>query len=85
MSNLMAQLTLDDLSHLDTGVLQQRLRDLIRRYARQASPDLAEAVVYHIEALYLQPGSCSDPDQHCMYRRFARHWRWLATQSRAAA
>jgi hypothetical protein len=85
MSHIMAQLTLDDLSHLEPGVLEHRLRDLIRRYAQQRSPELAESVVYHIEALYLQPTSCKDPVQHCMYRRFARHWRWLAAQQGVAS
>ncbi len=80
MQHLIAELSADDLARLEPGALEVRLGDLIRRYAHQRSVELADTVIRHIEALYLHPEVCKDPEQHCAYRRFARHWRCLAAQ-----
>ena len=80
MQHLLAQLSADDLARLEPRVLEGRLGDLIRRYVHQRSADLADAVIRHIEALYLHPDLCKDPDRQCAYRRFACHWRCLAAQ-----
>lgn len=68
-----------DLSRLAPGTLEVRLGDLIRRYVRGRSAELAQSVVRHIEALYLHP-ELRDPALFCAYRRLATHWRWLAAQ-----
>ncbi|NKN31906.1 ATP dependent RNA helicase [Marichromatium bheemlicum] len=86
MQEITDQLTAQDLSRLTPSELESRLRELIRRYAREGSSTQARAVIQHIEALYLHPAGCRDPDQQCHLRRFARHWRWLAThRTRALA
>jgi len=78
MQPLIALLATDDLVRLDRPVLESRLGDLIRRYVREASAEQAESVVRHIDALYLHPDVCRDPEEQCAYRRFARHWRCIA-------
>ncbi len=80
MQHLTAQLIADDLAHLEPQILERRLGDLIRRYVRQCSAELAESVIRHIEALYLHPDIYRDPERHCAYRRFAHHWRLLNAQ-----
>ena len=80
MQHLNARLSNEDLLRLEPDVLRARLGDLIRHYARHASAELAESVVAHVEALYLQPSVCRDPEEQCCYRRFVRHWRWLAAR-----
>ncbi|MCF1182327.1 ATP dependent RNA helicase [Marichromatium gracile] len=80
MQEITDQLTAQDLHRLAPGELESRLRELIRRYAREGSTRHAQAVIQHIEALYLHPAGSRDPDQQCHLRRFARHWRWLAEQ-----
>jgi hypothetical protein len=68
-----------DLSHLEPQTLEVRLGDLIRRYVRGRSAELAQSVVGHIEALIQHP-EVRDPALFCAYRRLATHWRWLAAQ-----
>ncbi|ADC61505.1 hypothetical protein [Allochromatium vinosum] len=80
MQHLDVRPSADSLVHLGSDVLRDRLSDLIRRYAHQATADLAEAVVAHIDALYLRPDFRLDPAEQCAYRRFARHWHWLAAR-----
>jgi hypothetical protein len=74
-----------ELSRLNPEDLEIHLGELIRRYVRHRSSDLAERVVRSIEALYQHPDLGADPDRFCAYRRLARHWRWLAHQTRVAA
>ena len=80
MQQLIEQLAVDDLARLEPRILEQRLGNLVRRYVRHCSGDLAKAVVRHLEALYLHPLICRNPEQCCAYRRFASHWRLLAAQ-----
>jgi hypothetical protein len=70
-----------ELSRLKPEDLELHLGELIRRYVRHRSSDLADRVVESIEALYLHPDLSADPDRFCAYRRLARHWRWLAHQA----
>jgi hypothetical protein len=74
-----------DLSRLKPEDLELHLGELIRRYVRHRSADLAERVVESIEALYLHPDLGPDAERFCAYRRLARHWRWLAQQAATAA
>lgn len=80
MQHLHAMLSADDLAHLEADVLRARLGELIRGYARQGTAELAESVVDHIEALYLHPCYCREPEEQCAFRRLARHWRLLAAR-----
>lgn len=84
MHALDTRLMTDDLARLDASELRTRLANLIRRYSRQGSAELAERVLLHIEAVCLHPGLCPDADQLCAYRRLARHWRLLAERQRRA-
>ena len=74
-----------DLSRLKPEDLELHLGELIRRYVRHRSADLAERVVESIEALYLHPDLGSDAELFCAYRRLARHWRWLAQRAATVA
>lgn len=85
MQQLLDQLKASDLDHLEPGVLELRLGELVRRYTRECSLDLAESVVRHLEALYLHPEVARNALQQCALRRFAHHWRWLAEQHRRGA
>lgn len=67
-----------DLTSLASETLEQCLGRLIRRYVQRRSKDLADAVVRHLDALCLHPDYDGDPDQRCVYRRLAKHWRWLS-------
>ncbi|EXJ14940.1 hypothetical protein [Imhoffiella purpurea] len=78
MQHLIAMLSADDLGRLDRRVLESKVGDLIRGYAHEGTAERAESVVRHLEALYLHPEVCRDPEEQCAYRRFARHWRWIA-------
>ncbi len=80
MHRLDTQLALDDLARMQPRALEERLGNLIRHYARHCSADIAESVILHIEALHLRSDLFSGAEQDCVYRRFVRHWRWLATQ-----
>lgn len=84
MHALDIRLMTDDLARLDASELRARLANLIRRYSRQGSAELAERVLLHIEAVCLHPGLCPDADQLCAYRRLARHWRLLIHIARPA-
>lgn len=61
--------------------LEQRLGTLMRRYLRTRSPALARLVVRHIEALCAHPGYHATPEQRCVYRKMAAHWRCLAARN----
>ncbi len=74
-----------DLSRLKPEDLELHLGELIRRYVRHRSADLAERVVESIEALYLHPDLGHDAERFCAYRRLGRHWRWLAQRAATAA
>ena len=74
-----------DLFRLKPEDLELHLGELIRRYVRHRSADLAERVVDYIEALYLHPDLGSDAERFCAYRRLARHWRWLAQRASIVA
>lgn len=74
-----------DLSRLKPEDLELHLGELIRRYVRHRSADLAERVVESIEALYLHPDLGPDTERFCAYRRLARHWRWLAQRAPTVA
>ncbi|CRI66501.1 hypothetical protein THIOKS12890004 [Thiocapsa sp. KS1] len=73
-----------DLSRLKPEDLELHLGELIRRYVRHRSADLAERVVESIEALYLHPDLKHDAERFCAYRRLGRHWRWLAQRAATA-
>ena len=73
-----------DLSLLAPEALEGRLGDLIRRYVRARSAELAQSVVRHVEALCCHP-ELRDPALFCVYRQLATHWRWLAAQYGADA
>lgn len=83
MQHLLAQLSADDLARLDPPILERRLGDLIRNYVHQRSAELADTVIRHLEALYLHPSLCQDPNRQCAYRLLARHWRCIAAQGGA--
>jgi hypothetical protein len=72
------------LSGLAPEDLELHLGELIRRYVRHRSAELAERVVESIEALYLHPDLGTDPERFCAYRRLAWHWRWLAHRASLA-
>jgi hypothetical protein len=74
-----------DLSRLKPEDLELHLGELIRRYVRHRSADLAERVVEYIEALYLHPDLGPDAERFCAYRRLPRHWRWLAQRAATVA
>ena len=75
-----------DLEGLASQAIKDRLGDLIRRYVRARSGNLARAVVRHLEALCQHSDLDDDPTQRCAYRRLAQHWRWLSQDfSRTAA
>jgi hypothetical protein len=74
-----------DLSRLKPEDLELHLGELIRRYVRHRSADLAERVVESIEALYLHPDLRQDAERFCAYRRLRRHWRWLAQRAATVA
>ena len=82
MQHLIEQLKATDLERLEPRVLELRLSELIRRYTRECTLDLAESVVRHLEALYLHPQIAGNHLQQCALRRFASHWRWRAEQHR---
>jgi hypothetical protein len=66
--------------HLSVDALKARLRALVRRYVDARSPQLAQAVVHHSQALYLHPALRDEPEQLVAFCRLARHWRLLAAQ-----
>ena len=70
---------------LESAVLERRLGELIRRYVRHRSANLARSIVLHIETLCRHPDFDGDPHQRCIYRRLARHWDWLAHAGPAAS
>lgn len=74
-----------ELARLEPAALEQHLGQLVRAYVRHRSCELADRVVQLIETLYRHPELPPDHDRFCAYRRLARHWRWLAHQTRAAA
>jgi hypothetical protein len=74
-----------DMSSLAAAEIERRLADLIRRYARDGSADLADRVVESLETLYGHPDLGGDAERFCAYRRLARHWRWLARRARPLA
>lgn len=82
MQQLIDQLKAADLERLEPSVLERRLGELIRLYARECTLDLAESVVRHLEALYLHPKVAVNCDQQCALRRFASYWRWRAERHR---
>jgi hypothetical protein len=67
-----------DLSRLAAADIERHLADLIRRYVRDGTAELAHRVVESIETLYRHPDLGGDAERFCAYRRLARHWRWLA-------
>lgn len=65
-------------SNQSTDSLRQRAADLVGRYVRAPSRQLAEQVGACIASLAWHPDVCRDPRCHCAYRGLVRHWFWLA-------
>jgi hypothetical protein len=59
--------------------LEASLDYLLHWYRHRRSPMLSVAVTRHIEVLLAHPDLDEHPGQHCMYRRLAREWGYIAS------
>lgn len=73
-------LTADPSRHLAPETLKQRIRTLVRCYARRRSARIARAVARYSGALALHPALRDQPEQLSAFCRLNWHWRLLAAQ-----
>ena len=58
--------------------IEIRIGQLIHASLNGRSSAMATAIVRHLEALCAHPDDCRSPEERCILRRLAGHWRRLA-------
>ena len=61
--------------------IEGRIKRLIRLYVAQPTPDIANAVVAHINAILAHPKYITNIKTRCQLRHLAGYWRCLAWSS----
>lgn len=60
--------------------LQQALRFLLMRYARNPSPGIAGNIANCVDRLLGNPQFAPPPDERCTYRHMRTYWRLVESQ-----